>query len=85
LNLSFHDILPTPTKSVQPTKRRKQKAAMLASATFIEEALERYREKNVKNVHNSRSLAFESSSEDDVEEVSTEYSKEDVACGFCNK
>ena len=49
-NLPLQNLLPTPTKSVQLTNIRKQKAADLTSAICTDEACGRYRKMNVINL-----------------------------------
>jgi hypothetical protein len=55
--LSLRNLLPTPTKPVQLTNIRRQKAAHLTSVINTDEACGRYRKRNLINIQKKKDVS----------------------------
>lgn len=94
VNISFHELLPTPEKRLKQTRSRKQKSEVLTSPVAIQEAQKRDERKNVsskntqKKLNNSKKRVAVRSSSSEEEEQQQEVEEEEgdnTACGFCFK
>ena len=90
-SMSFLKPLPTITKRVHITEMPEHKDPLLILSTYIDEAREEYRHRNVNRIQKEIGVpgfkisSFLSTSQDNVQEVGAKDKEEGRSWGFCNE